>query len=81
MSGAMNIYFDKALKKQFLESQKFTSDDRGYLIDAVTKKRLTDSRNQLLKTKDFVGYRKGSRILLNKDIDTVIHEAKISQKK
>ena len=75
----MNIYFDKALKKQFLESQKISTDVGGYLVDTQTHKRLKDSNQQLIKARDFVGYRKGSRILLSKDIATIINEAKFDK--
>jgi hypothetical protein len=75
----MNIYFDKTLKRQFLEAQKLTVDPNGYLVDATTGKRVNDESKQPIKAKSFGGIRKGSRVFLNKDIETVIREASLDK--
>ena len=76
----MNIYFDKALKGQFIDSQNLSVDSAGYLIDATSKKRITDENNEVIKAKNFGGFRKGSRIFLTKNIETVIKEAELSKR-
>lgn len=77
----MNINFDKSLKRQFLESQKLAVDANGYIFDTVAGSRVTDDNGQFIKAKDFGGMRKGSRIFLSKDIDTLIKEATLDQNK
>ena len=76
----MNISFDKSLKGQFMASQNLTSDSSGYLFDDAEKKRVLDESSRPIKTKDFAGFRKGSKIYLSKNIDTVIHEATLDGK-
>lgn len=77
----MNIYFDKSLKRQFIESQKLSVDEYGYLIDGLTNERITNESKRYIKAKDFGGIRKGSRIFLSKDIDTIINEAALDKQK
>jgi hypothetical protein len=76
----MNIYFDKSLKSNFLVSQKLGTDTSGYTVDESTQMRVTDSDKQFIKTKNIGGIRKGSRIFLSEDIDTIIKEAQLSTK-
>lgn len=76
----MNIHFDKSLKGLFLETQKLSMDSLGYLTDATTSKRIQNEENEYIKAKSFGGFRKGSRIFLSKDIDTVLKEARLDKK-
>ncbi len=75
----MNILFDKALKRHFVEAQKLSVDSGGYLIDERTHARIKDENKQPIKAKNFGGIRKGSRIFLSKDIETVIKEASLDK--
>lgn len=77
----MNIYFDKSLKRHFLTSQKLITNESGYIVDQETGERVRDENKKLIKTKDFAGIRKGSRIFLSADITTVIEEASLEAKR
>lgn len=76
----MNILFDKSLKADFIRAQKLEQDSSGYLVDSITNKRIRDRDDKLVKAKQFGGMRKGSRIYLTEDIDTVIKEATLEKK-
>lgn len=76
----MNIYFDKSLKSLFIDSLNLTVKD-GYLFDSKNNEQVADSNKQPIKVKNFGGYRKGSKIYLSNDIDTVIKEAELDSKK
>lgn len=77
----MNILFDKSLKNTFMRGQSLGTDTAGYVIDATNKSRILDEAGEPIKTRDYAGLRKGSRIFLSYDIDTVIREAAFDQKR
>jgi hypothetical protein len=76
----MNILFDKSLKGDFMRAQKLEVDESGFVVDGTTQKRIKDSKNKLVKATQFGGIRKGSRIFLAENIDTVMEEAALGNK-
>lgn len=76
----MNILFDKSLKGDFMRAQKLEADDSGYVVNSTTGNRIKDAKNRLIKATQFGGIRKGSRIFLAENIDTVIEEASLGIK-
>lgn len=75
----MNIYFEKSLKSDFMKAQGLVSDSDGYVVDSTTKKRVRDNSGKIIKVKSFGGVRKGSRIFLAENVQTVVEEARLNQ--
>jgi hypothetical protein len=75
----MNIYFDKRLKASFIKSQKLAGDSSGYAVNVSNKERIIDEKGAFIKVKNLGGIRKGSKIFLSKDIDTVLREAALNK--
>ena len=75
----MNIYFEKSLKSDFMKAQGLVSDSDGYVVDTTTKKRIRDNSGKIIKVKSFGGVRKGSRIFLTENVQTVVEEARLTQ--
>jgi hypothetical protein len=79
IGSTMNIYFEKSLKSDFMKAQGLVSDSDGYVVDSTTKKRVRDNSGKIIKVKSFGGVRKGSRIFLAENVQTVVEEARLNQ--